>query len=64
MTGGYAFGTWLALMLTLLNSTAFIVKKCIYDKGQKTKERQILIYWLCCLKIGALQSSASKYKAQ
>ena len=54
MTGGYAFGTWLALMLTLLNSTAFIVKKCIYDKGQKTKERQILIYWLCCLKIGAL----------
>lgn len=38
-TGGFALGTWLAFLISLLNATAYIVKKCIYDKGSKTKER-------------------------
>lgn len=42
----------LCFILTILNFAAILVKTCIYDKGNNSEERTIVVHWMCCIRLG------------
>lgn len=48
----FKLGHMLSFLLTILNLAAYFVKTCIYDRGSNPEERTIVVYWMCCMRLG------------
>ena len=48
----FKLGHMLSFLLTILNMAAYFVKTCIYDRGSNPRERTIIVYWMCCIRLG------------
>lgn len=47
----FTMGFYLCLFSSLANLIAFLLKKCIFDRGFNRNNRALVIYWMCCLRI-------------
>jgi hypothetical protein len=45
-------GNIIAVLITLINTAAITIKLFIFEQAAKGEEKGIMIWWMCCLKIG------------
>ena len=50
--GTFSLGNAFALLITVITIAAIITKINIFDLTVKGEEKELIIWWLCCLRIG------------
>lgn len=50
-TAVFTLGIYIVFVITLFHLSAFLIKRCIFDKGLSSRGRSLKIWWLCCLKV-------------